>query len=165
VTPKRTRMETLKKGFILSFLVLALAACTKPPMHTAKYELNEQGWHKDSVFTSSVEVLDTINPYNFFLHLRHSAKYPYANCYFFVETQLPNKTTVIDTVECFVAKPSGEWIGSGLGDILDNKYIFKFNKRFPSGGLYTFKIKQGMRDTLLPAIVNVGLSIEQNPEP
>ena len=153
----------LNKVLLFAFLIVVFGACTKPPMHTANFELNEQGWHKDSVFTSSVEVTDTVRPYNFFLHLRHSAKYPYANCYFFVETQLPN-TTVIDTVECFVAKPSGEWIGSGLGDILDNKYIFKFNKRFPIGGLYTFNIKQGMRDTLLPAIVNVGLSIELNPE-
>ena len=155
-------MINRKHLFLILCFGVFVSACTAPPLHTAKYEVSEAGWHKDTVYTSELNVTDTVSPYNFFLHFRHSAEYPYSNFFFFFETKLPNNNVIVDTIECPIARPSGKWLGSGLGDILDNKFIFNFNKRFPKGGLYTFNIKHGMRDTIVPAVLNVGFSIEKN---
>jgi gliding motility-associated lipoprotein GldH len=143
-------------------IVLVFSSCTKPPVAAVYKTLPLEGWHKDSLYSFSIDVTDTVNQLNFFLDVRHDATYPYANFYAFMKTTLPNGKEVRDTLECIFAKPNGEWLGSGLGDVLDNKVLFRYKKRFPMGGKYQFELGHGMRDTILPAVQNIGLIIEKS---
>lgn len=66
-----------------------------------------------------------------------------------------------DTVELTLADPSGKWLGSGMGDIWDNRVLFKQQFRFPEKGTYIFTLEQAMRIDPLPQIMDVGIRIEK----
>jgi len=66
-------------------------------------------------------------------------------------------------MECILADANGKWLGNGLGDIWDNKILFKQNVKFPKRGLYQFTLNQAMRLDSLPMIMDAGLSIEKSP--
>ncbi|MDP6909826.1 MAG: gliding motility lipoprotein GldH, partial [Flavobacteriales bacterium] len=131
---------------------------------TALYQENakipNKNWERGHTIQFDVEVTDTMKGYDFYIDLRNGATYPYSNIYMFVNTTFPSGRTARDTVECILADPSGRWLGTGLGDILDNHILFKQNIRFPNSGTYKFEFEQGMRMKELPAILDVGISIE-----
>jgi len=71
------------------------------------------------------------------------------------------KFTERDTLECPLADQNGKWMGNGLGDIWDNKFLFKSNMTFQRKGTYKFIFTQAMRVDSLPLIMDAGLSIEK----
>jgi gliding motility-associated lipoprotein GldH len=111
------------------------------------------------VFLTNIQ--DTLNGYDFFINLRQAATYPYSNIFFFVDTWFPNGKTARDTVECVLADDKGNWFGRGLGDIKENKILFKKGVRFPLKGNYVFVFQQAMRVEQLPSVLDVGLRIEK----
>jgi gliding motility-associated lipoprotein GldH len=100
--------------------------------------------------------------YDFYIDLRNEASYPFANIYMFVTTTFPSGKSARDTVECFLADKTGRWLGTGLGDVLDNHILFKENIRFPNAGTYGFEFEQGMRKEALPSILDLGISLEKH---
>lgn len=142
-------------------LLLALAGCTEV-MFQETQEVPNKIWEVGSNFQFDVEVVDTMKSYDFYIDLRNGSDYPYANIFMFVNTTFPSGKTARDTVECILADKSGRWLGSGLGDILDNHILFKENIRFPNAGTYRFEFEQGMRTESLPEILDVGISIEKH---
>jgi gliding motility-associated lipoprotein GldH len=66
-----------------------------------------------------------------------------------------------DTVELTLADASGKWLGSGMGDIWDNRVLFKQSFRFPEKGTYQFALEQAMRVDPLPQVMDVGIRIEK----
>lgn len=70
-----------------------------------------------------------------------------------------------DTMECILANADGKWLGNGLGDIWDNKFLFKKNIKFQKPGTYEFVFNQAMRVDSLPMIIDAGLSIEKSAIP
>ena len=64
-----------------------------------------------------------------------------------------------------LADDKGQWLGDGMGDIWDNRALFRERMRFPQSGLYTFEIEQAMRQNPLPQIMDVGLRIERYDDP
>lgn len=99
--------------------------------------------------------------YNLNMHIRNKNNYAYSNIWLFVNIASPNGEQLIDTVEFTLAEPSGKWLGSGLGDLFDNKLPYKQNIAFPDSGTYQISIQQGMRDDVLNGIDAVGISIEK----
>ena len=145
--------------FLLS--LLALAGC-KQVMFQESHEVSNKNWEVDQTFRFEVPVQDTMSSYDFYIDLRNGANYPYANIYMFVNTTFPSGKSARDTVECILADKRGKWLGDGLGDILDNHILFKENIRFPNSGTYVFEFEQGMREDALPAVLDVGISIEKH---
>ena len=109
-----------------------------------------------------VPVSDTVNKYNIFLTVRNAGNYDFNNLYLFIDIHSPMKITERDTMECILADVNGKWLGDGLGDIWDNKILFKNNIRFQKPGTYEFTINQAMRVDSLPMIMDAGLSIEKS---
>jgi gliding motility-associated lipoprotein GldH len=93
--------------------------------------------------------------------LRNAGNYPYSNIFLFVNTYFPSGTIDKDTVEIMLASPDGKWMGKGLGDIWDNRILFKRNVTFPEKGKYRFEISQAMRLNPLPGITDAGMRIEK----
>lgn len=146
----------------LSLLILAgMASCDSKRVFEAYKTLEEKGWNKDSVVTFNVHLKDTTRNHNLYVNIRNEGTYPYSNLWLFLTIGSPDGKQLTDTVEFTLAEPSGRWKGSGIGDLHDNQIIYKSNVFFPHSGDYTFSIKQGMRDNVLPGIRDIGLRIEK----
>ena len=169
--------KTNTKGFLRQ-LILTLLFQTK---HTEVLEetaepkrIFEQNteivsgiWNNKNIVKFEVNIADTITPHNFYINVRNAGSYPYSNLYLFLETEFPNKTLSRDTVECILADPMGRWLGRGTGfvfaDHIQAKVLYKLGNRFPSAGRYTMQLEQGMRMEPLPAVIDVGVSVERSP--
>jgi len=117
---------------------------------------------KDTVVLIA-DIKDTVSLHKILLNVRNDGVYPYCNLFMFIHTIFPDGRKIKDTVEYFLAKPTGEWKGNGFGSIWDHQELFKKNFIFPFKGKYTFKIVQGMRydnEEKLPGILDVGIRIE-----
>lgn len=151
-----------RKPFLFAgMLLLTLAGC-KQVMFQESESIPNKIWELNHNVRFEVDVKDTTSGYDFYIDLRNDAMYPYANIYLFVNTTFPSGKTARDTVECILADRTGRWLGSGLGDILDNHILFKENVIFPNSGNYVFEFEQGMRNEALPSILDVGISIEEH---
>lgn len=142
-------------------LLLALVGCGEV-MYQNSQPIPNKNWEIADTISFDVNVTDTLSGYDFYIDLRTEATYPYANIYLFVNTTFPSGKTANDTVECILADKTGRWLGNGLGDVIDNHILFKQNIRFPRTGIYSFTFEQGMREEALPAILDVGISIEKH---
>lgn len=145
--------------WVLLLVSLAVVGC-KNVMYQNSEAIPNKIWEAERNITFNVEVTDTVKGYDFYIDLRNESTYPYANIYMFVNSTFPNGKSARDTVECFLADKTGRWLGTGLGDILDNHILFKENVRFPDAGTYSFSFEHGMRDESLSGILDVGISIE-----
>lgn len=150
--------QTLFFGVLLA---VSLVSCGQM-MFQESQTVPNKNWEIGNNITFDVEVKDTMVGYDFYIDLRNEANYPYANIYMFVNTIFPSGKSAKDTVECILADRTGRWLGNGLGDVIDNHILFKENIRFPNKGTYSFAFEQGMRNEALPAIIDVGISIEKH---
>lgn len=159
-----TKTNSLRKSLSLGLIVIVSAiafSCGTGSIVQDKFTVPNGEWKINQVFTSKVPVTDTVNPYNFYLNIRNGGDYPYSNLHIFVTTTFPNGKKAIDTVNCELADKSGRWLGKGLGDVLDNRIMYRYNRVFPMKGLYKISLQHAMRDTVVPAILNLGISVEQ----
>lgn len=151
------------KGNILLLAVIAvmcLASCNKGLMYQKYTSLPDNTWNINNPVIFDVPVDDTINHYNIYINVRNANDYDFANLYLFIDITAPNNAVERDTLNCVLADKSGQWLGEGMGDIYDNKILFKYNTRFRKGN-YKFKLTQAMRIDELPEIMDMGLRIEQ----
>jgi gliding motility-associated lipoprotein GldH len=146
-------------GIVL--ITLLLAGCTEEALINQTREVSNAKWAFDDPVKMSVDVLDTTSSYAYFIQLRHSGDYRYRNLIVYFKTFYPNNTYMVDTVDCPLAEPSGRWLGSGLGDILDNQILFKINQPFPISGTYNFEIQHAMRSDTVHEIYDMGLLIKK----
>ena len=133
------------------------------------YESLPNEWHRDSVVTFELEAPDTLNNYNLFINLRNNSDYRYSNLYLITEINFPNGKVLSDTLQYEMAKPSGEWLGTGFGEVKENKLWYKEDFRFSEAGKYSVDIQQAMRKRdstagieSLEGITEVGFRIEKN---
>ncbi len=144
-------------------LLASLTACQHSAL-TDQQSAIEKSWHQDDHKLFKVEVTDSLQPYDFYIHVRNSVDYQNANVFFFLTTHFPNGQIARDTVECFLADRKGNWLGSGLGKYRDNQILFKKQGRFPMCGLYQFEFEQAMRTEsgFLEGIESIGIRIEES---
>lgn len=116
-------------------------------------------WHQDSVFNFTFEVEDTIGLYDIFIDIRHTDAYPYQNMWLFVRNNmLPTR----DTLEFFLADDHGRWLGNGLNGLVEMPVIYEDGYRFPKLGTCQIAIMQGMRETYLKGVNDVGIIIKKH---
>lgn len=146
------------------FLVMVfLASCGRSSVYDQSLEIDESGWHEDSIMVfDDVMITDTVSPFNFYINLRHSEDYRYSNFYLFLNTTLPNGHTSRDTIELLLADNSGKWFGNGFGHIKDNRVLVRNGLVFPLTGNYKFTIEQAMRedDQVIEEVKNIGIRVE-----
>lgn len=147
--------------FLIISFSIGTISCDRKRVFEAYQKLDENGWNKDSVVVFKVPLTDTIKNNNLYLNIRNKGTYKYSNIYLFLSVISPDKTMRTDTVEFTLADPSGRWKGSGIGGLHDNQILYKSSVYFPRKGIYTFRIKQGMRDNVLEGIRDIGLRIEK----
>lgn len=150
----------MRKLLGLITLSLFVASCSDNAMYDEFVKIPENGWSSDSSVVFNVVAKDTTQNYAVYIRLRHNTDYPYQNIYLFRSVTIGEESIYSDKINYRVAEPNGKWLGDGFGalktvDAPFSKSSLKFTRR----GTYQFKISQGMRDTLLEGVEEIGLRI------
>jgi gliding motility-associated lipoprotein GldH len=155
----------LKNSFFILLTMIAFYSCDKKRVFD-EYKTVGSAWHKDSIITFDLPILDSTKRYNLFINLRDNNNYQYNNLFLIVSLEKPNGYTKVDTLEYQMASPDGTLLGEGFTDIKESKLFYKENVRFR--GKYKVSIKQAVRETgkvpgvtLLEGITDIGLRIEK----
>ena len=158
----------MRSRIVLGFAVvfLSLVSCDSNSVFD-EYKSVSNKWNKDSIITFKVNPPDTINAYNVFVNLRNTNDYKYSNLFLIVATKFPNGKVIMDTLEYRMAKPNGEFLGTGFSDLKENKLWYKESVIFQEAGEYQFDIQHAMRENgkvqgieNLEGITDIGLRIE-----
>jgi len=155
---------TLKSKYLfLCFVALMFvcSACKDNRVFENYVEIPNHKWQKEHIASFEVEITDSIQLHNIYVNIRNTGKYPFSNLWLFMKQTNPDGTIIDDKFECHLANETGEWYGSGFGDIFDLQLLYKPSVVFTRPGTYLFEITQGMRGEYLPGIVNVGLRVEK----
>ncbi|MEL1255616.1 gliding motility lipoprotein GldH [Flavobacterium sp. DGU38] len=155
----------IKNSGILLLAAILLFSCDKKRVFD-EYKSVGSAWHKDSIITFDLPVLDSTKRYNLFVNLRDNNNYPFNNLFLIVAIEMPNGFTKVDTLEYQMANPDGTLLGNGFTDIKESKLYLKENVKFR--GKYKVHIKQAVRESgkipgvqELEGITDVGFRIEQ----
>lgn len=156
----------------IAFYILAsffvLVSCDSDRVFD-EYRSVPDAWHKDSIVSFKIDPPDSTEAYNLFINLRNNSDYKYSNLFLIVETQFPNGKGFKDTLEYVMAKPNGEFLGTGFSDIKENKLWYREGVVFDEDGQYQVNIQHAMRKNgsvrgieSLEGIIDVGFRIEKN---
>lgn len=155
------KINIITLSFILSALLFFIISCDKKRVFEENKKIPGNTWDQYAPVSFTVDIKDTINKHNLYLNVRNAGFYGFSNLFLFVHTTLPQGQQKKDTIEYMLATPEGKWTGSGLGDIWDNRLLYKKNISFPQTGTYRFELTQAMRLNPLPGIMDVGIRIEK----
>jgi gliding motility-associated lipoprotein GldH len=155
----------IKNSVILLLAAILLFSCDKKRVFD-EYKSVGSAWHKDSVVTFDLPVLDSTKRYNLFVNLRDNNNYPFNNLFLIVALEMPNCFTKVDTLEYQMANPDGTLLGNGFTDIKESKLFYKEDVKFR--GKYKVHIKQAVRESgkipgvqELEGVTDIGFRIEQ----
>ena len=147
------------------FILLLLGALWVLPScrHTIVYSdfmpIDSNKWHIDSVAHFDYAIEDTSSAYQMLLYIRHTELYPYQNMWLFV-----NDGFTCDTIEFYLADDRGQWLGNKHHGFIEMPVLWEEAKQFPDTGVYHISVQQGMRDTLLRGVTDVGIEIVKKSE-
>lgn len=158
-----------KASFICIIICLFVLSCDTNFVFD-KYETLNKSWDNDKAVQFKFSAPDSINSYSLFINLRNNKDYQFNNLFLIAELNYPNGKTIIDTLEYQMAKPNGEFLGTGFSDLKENKLWYKgFNEPFifEELGHYQLNIKHAMRRNgdvegikKLEGITDIGFRIE-----
>ncbi|KAB5488784.1 gliding motility lipoprotein GldH [Flagellimonas hadalis] len=155
--------------FLLT-VVLALASCNDALVFSEYTPIKDGKWEMDDTVHFQVSGLDSTQTYNMFINVRNDNTYPFSNLFLITELEHPSGNTVKDTLEYRMAEPSGEWLGKGMGGVMENRLWYRENVVFPWAGVYKVNISHAMRKngdveglSVLEGITDIGLEIEKAP--
>lgn len=155
---------SLKNSLLILLVTILFFSCDKKRVFD-QYKSVGSAWHKDSIVTFDLPVLDSTKRYDLFINVRDNNNYPFNNLFLIVSLEKPNGYTKVDTLEYQMAEPDGTLLGDGFTDIKESKLYYKENVKFR--GKYKLSIKQAVRESgkvsgvnELDGITEVGLRIE-----
>jgi gliding motility-associated lipoprotein GldH len=153
----------MKPGLMGLLGLALLVGCARPEVwDTEVKHLPSRGWHADSTLRFQWEVADTTASVEVIITLRHDASYPYQNLYLFRSLHSVRGQELADTAEYPLADATGAWLGTGVGELKSRDFVLRNQAvRFKKPGKYTLELTQGMRDTVLPGIKDVVVTIQK----
>ena len=150
------------KKIVPLLAAVLLASCGKNVVLDELHSFEDSRWHMDSVVTVVWEPEQSEDPVFMSMYIRHSTEYPYNNLFLFRSIESTQGVEYTDTVNVALADPLGVWNGSGMSNLKTLEIpIGQGAVRFRDDERYTLKITQGMRDTVLYGIQDVGVQFEQ----
>ncbi|MBQ7530593.1 MAG: gliding motility lipoprotein GldH [Paludibacteraceae bacterium] len=141
-------------------LVLLLTGCQRDVVSSAHHDLPEQGWSMTDTVRLSLDVNDTVQAYDIALTLRHTDRYTYQNLWLFVQGDSLSPVQT-DTVMACLADDRGRWLGTRAGRYYSGYVTICRGVLFPQAGSCAFTIVQGMRDSVIYGIADVGLELRK----
>ena len=141
------------------FFLLLLYGCNKDVLYTDSVNIPQEVWSLDFVPEFNTDISDSLSTCDVFLTIRTGTSYPYRNIWFFVNTVSPSGKSITDTLQYMLADEKGKWFGKGFGDIHEIDLPFRKGVFFREKGIYTFRVRHGMRDENLNGVYDLGLRI------
>lgn len=139
--------------------LLSLVACNSP-YYEAKQELESKTWAQNQVVGFDFEVADTMQIYNIFLEIEHSADYDYENIYCKIHTFFPSGDSVSQLLSFELADEMGDWVGQCSGTSCERELLIRPRGYFNQVGTHRIAFEQYMRDSTVAGIAALGLRIE-----
>ncbi|MCB9198077.1 MAG: gliding motility lipoprotein GldH [Flavobacteriales bacterium] len=147
-------------GLLLVALLVASCADADVLMEDTR-PIGNQSWSSSDTVEFEFAIDDTTAYFDFYLNLRTTTSYEYANCYVFATLKSPTMI-VVDTINIPLADgASGRWLGDVSGSMVENHVMFIHKVRFHELGSYDISFVQGMREDPLSEISDVGLTIKK----
>jgi len=121
-----------KMKYILAFIVIAttVTACDSDRVYDKFKDIKDGIWNKVETIKFDVSIDDTIPYHKVFINVRNKSIYKFSNLYIFLNTTYPDGKTSRDTIDCLLADDKGKWLGKGLGDLKDCRYLLKNRVKF-----------------------------------
>jgi len=145
-------------GVLLGLILMS--SCDSNRYFEQNQKLKNEKWFYQDAKTFSFDMMDTTSLFNFYVNVRNTNDYPYANLYIFIKSQFPDGEQARDTIELQLAELNGKWLGSGTGRYKYNQFILRKGMRFVQTGNYKFSIEHGMRKDTLYGISDIGIRLE-----
>lgn len=153
----------MKNNIYLSFFIITFilfSSCKNNIVASDSQEIKEGVWDIKQTIQLKAKIEDTKKDYKLFINVNVTEDFLTNNLWLFVNTKSPSGNEQTDTIMFYVTDEKGKWFGNKSGRIIKNKFLYKSNIKFPEVGIYSFHIMHGMRETDLPKVVSVGISIE-----
>ena len=160
----RIVMNNFVKYILGLAVVISMVACNSDIVYENSVRVANPIWYADSVARFDIEIADTTLAYQSGILISNSGDYTYQNLWLFVTEIAPDSTIICDTIQYFLADGYGRWLGSGIGSLYTNIYYYKEDLHYSQEGVYTYEIRQGMREDELKGIVNMGMQILRKEE-
>jgi gliding motility-associated lipoprotein GldH len=152
-------MKVMLRSIVVFILFLSLSSCQNGNDKVLVNDINNQ-WKKNDIQTFDFDVKDAGSEKNLIFVVRNNNDYPYSNLRLIASIEHNKKKISTDTLNFVLAKPNGEWIGTGFGDTKEILFQYKLNYKFPQNGNYSVKVVQAMRRNILPGIEDIGIKIQ-----
>jgi gliding motility-associated lipoprotein GldH len=155
------RLKLKKNTWFLALSGLfSLVSCGPTPLVDELKTFEDAQWHMDSVVEVNWAPQDSGVPVFMSMYVRHFDDYPYNNLYLFRTISTIDGPVYTDTVNVQLADALGHWNGSGMSTLKTLEIpVGKSAVRFLQGERYSLHIQQGMRDTVLYGIQDVGVRL------
>lgn len=147
------------KSIVVFVLLLSVVSCQNADEKVLVNAVDNQ-WKKNNAQTFSFDINDAQNLKIMMFVVRNNNNYPYSNLRLIASVEHNKKKISTDTLNYILAKPNGEWIGTGFGDTKEIVFQYKLNYKFPENGKYSVKVVQAMRKNVLPGIEDIGIKIQ-----
>lgn len=142
------------------FILISLMSCTSDEGEIQMKPINNS-WKVKEEQKFQLKINDAQNPKNIIFVVRNNNDYPYSNIRFIVNFKsLRTKKTQTDTLNYILARPNGEWMGTGFGSTKEILFQYKADYKFQENGAYEIGVIQGMRKDPLIGIEDIGIKIQ-----
>lgn len=153
--------KKINSFYYILLAALFFTACDPKRIFEQNKTIEKNNWDYNIPLSFTVDIKDTSNYHDMYINIRNAGFYRFRNVFVFINTRLPQGQMLRDTVELTLASPEGKWNGEGLGDIYDNRLLFRNHFKFPQTGEYRFELIHAMRINPLPGIMDAGIRIEK----
>jgi gliding motility-associated lipoprotein GldH len=151
----------LQVSLIIIFFAIIFFSCDDNHIYEKYKKIPSYIWNYNEPVPFEFYLRDTNSLYNIYLNIRNSGIYPYNNIWIIAQRQDATGQISKKRYEFILANPDGSWMGNGLGDIIDNRFILEERIKLKQAGEYLYSFHQEMRVDNLPGIMDVGLEVEK----
>ena len=132
------------------FLAIVFVSCHNNNKKEVYHSFNNNTWNTDSIVFFEFDNIDTTSSHDLYLMIRHTTNFKFQNLFLF--TNFKNQK---DTLEVFLSKKSGKWLGKGFGETKELKIKIEENISLKKIQDQSFSVEQAMRYEDLEKIINL----------
>jgi len=129
-------------------------------VYEKSYDFDNNCWSQKVKPSFSVAIKDTNKAYNFIITLRTTTEYKFSNLWIYLNSTTPDGQHVREPYEIKITNPDGSWSGKKTGTIVEKSIYFK-NRKLPKAGKYVFVIEQGITESIIDEVIDLGLLVEE----